>query len=179
MNMICESNASQKFSSCICLVYGTYYVKVLYRIFHQRGEIINSTCNLLKLGRSRSGGICAPPREGNHLWDCFWWFVGLHTQAKGLIKYKYYYSQSVGISPGSPPLNKSLYVRVYGPHVSNGPFMRLMHVTQGKCASDTAPYLCRLCHEDGWKTANRVDLRGTVLRLFWRTSKTASVKISV
>ena len=41
------------------------------------------------------------------------------------------------------------------------------HSTQGKRTSDTAPYLCRLCHEDKWKTANRAELRGTVYMPYW------------
>ena len=37
-----------------------------------------------------------------------------------------------------------------------------MFQSQGKRPPSTAPYLRRLWHEDGGKTANRTGLRGTV-----------------
>ena len=61
--------------------------------------------------------------------------------------------------------------------------VRFRRFTQGKCTSNTSPYLRRLCHEDGRKTANRTDLRGTVLipyrDYFDGPSKTVSAEISV
>lgn len=62
-------------------------------------------------------------------------------------------------------------------------YIYLLNISQGKWVSNTAPYLCRTCHKDGTITENRADLRGAVhipyWDYFWRTSKTASVKISV